>query len=121
MERKSRVGREDDDVSLPLLEINALLLPVGGVPAREECWVNITLGKLVPDNFGRRHELTTHRYLMPFLNEPGDECGSVWSAQHPRLLAESCLGDGLHMDELGSRSLGELLFCDRAFTRQAIA
>lgn len=29
-------------------------------------------------------------------------------------------GDGLHMDELGSRSLGELLFCDRAFTRQAI-
>ena len=29
-------------------------------------------------------------------------------------------GDGLQMDELGSRSLGELLFCDRAFTRQAI-
>ncbi|MEJ5057272.1 MULTISPECIES: chorismate--pyruvate lyase family protein [unclassified Pseudomonas] len=29
-------------------------------------------------------------------------------------------GDGLHMDELGSRSLGELLFCDRAFQRQAI-
>jgi chorismate--pyruvate lyase len=29
-------------------------------------------------------------------------------------------GDGLHMDELGSRSLGELLFCDRAFTRRAI-
>jgi chorismate--pyruvate lyase len=24
------------------------------------------------------------------------------------------------MDELGSRSLGELLFCDRAFQRQAI-
>jgi chorismate lyase len=24
------------------------------------------------------------------------------------------------MDELGSRSLGELLFCDRAFTRRAI-
>ena len=29
-------------------------------------------------------------------------------------------GDGLHMDALGSRSLGELLFCDRAFTRRAI-
>ncbi|SQH37440.1 chorismate lyase [Pseudomonas mucidolens] len=29
-------------------------------------------------------------------------------------------GDGLQMDELGSRSLGELLFCDQAFTRQAI-
>ena len=29
-------------------------------------------------------------------------------------------GQGLHMDALGSRSLGELLFCDRAFTRQAI-
>ncbi|WP_077046288.1 chorismate lyase [Pseudomonas sp. KK4] len=29
-------------------------------------------------------------------------------------------GDGLHMDELGSRSLGELLFCDRAFQRRAI-
>jgi chorismate--pyruvate lyase len=29
-------------------------------------------------------------------------------------------GDGLHMDELGSRSLGELLFCDQAFIRQAI-
>ncbi|MGF6556480.1 chorismate--pyruvate lyase [Pseudomonas sp. S30_BP2TU TE3576] len=29
-------------------------------------------------------------------------------------------GDGLHMDELGSRSLGELLFCDQAFERRAI-
>jgi len=29
-------------------------------------------------------------------------------------------GDGLHMDELGSRSLGELLFCDHAFERRAI-
>ncbi|WP_419188599.1 chorismate--pyruvate lyase family protein [Pseudomonas fluorescens] len=29
-------------------------------------------------------------------------------------------GDGLHMDELGSRSLGELLFCDQAFARRAI-
>ncbi|MFY0730085.1 chorismate--pyruvate lyase family protein [Pseudomonas sp. NFX15] len=29
-------------------------------------------------------------------------------------------GDGLHMDELGSRSLGELLFCDQAFLRRAI-
>ncbi|POF41057.1 chorismate--pyruvate lyase [Pseudomonas laurylsulfativorans] len=29
-------------------------------------------------------------------------------------------GDGLHMDELGSRSLGELLFCDQAFQRRAI-
>lgn len=27
---------------------------------------------------------------------------------------------GLNMDELGSRSLGELLFCDQAFTRQPI-
>ncbi|QXI28465.1 chorismate--pyruvate lyase family protein [Pseudomonas vanderleydeniana] len=27
---------------------------------------------------------------------------------------------GLNMDELGSRSLGELLFCDQAFERQAI-
>src|SRR3546814_15064369 len=29
-------------------------------------------------------------------------------------------GDGLQMDELGSRSLGELLFCDQAFQRRAI-
>ncbi|VVN37928.1 Chorismate pyruvate-lyase [Pseudomonas fluorescens] len=29
-------------------------------------------------------------------------------------------GDGLHMDELGSRSLGELLFCDQAFQRGSI-
>jgi len=29
-------------------------------------------------------------------------------------------GDGLHMDELGSRSLGELLFCDHAFQRRTI-
>ncbi|MEO4017906.1 chorismate lyase, partial [Pseudomonas rossensis] len=29
-------------------------------------------------------------------------------------------GDGLHMDELGSRSLGELLFCDQAFQRRVI-
>ncbi|MCY1401299.1 Chorismate pyruvate-lyase [compost metagenome] len=27
---------------------------------------------------------------------------------------------GLNMDELGTRSLGELLFCDQAFTRRAI-
>ncbi|WP_371924719.1 chorismate lyase [Pseudomonas sp. R5(2019)] len=27
---------------------------------------------------------------------------------------------GLHMDQLGSRSLGELLFCDQAFSRQPI-
>ncbi|KAA0950539.1 MULTISPECIES: chorismate lyase [unclassified Pseudomonas] len=35
--------------------------------------------------------------------------------------ARSALQDGgLNMDALGSRSLGELLFCDQAFTRQAI-
>jgi chorismate lyase len=35
--------------------------------------------------------------------------------------AQSALQDGgLNMDELGSRSLGELLFCDQAFTRRAI-
>lgn len=28
--------------------------------------------------------------------------------------------DGLDLESLGSRSLGELLFCDRGFTRQAI-
>ncbi|RBH58489.1 MULTISPECIES: chorismate lyase [Pseudomonas] len=35
--------------------------------------------------------------------------------------AQSALREGgLNMDELGSRSLGELLFCDQAFERQAI-
>ncbi|WP_339545340.1 chorismate--pyruvate lyase family protein [Pseudomonas sp. RA_35y_Pfl2_P32] len=35
--------------------------------------------------------------------------------------ARSALRDGgLNMDELGSRSLGELLFCDQAFQRRAI-
>ncbi|CAD5204144.1 chorismate--pyruvate lyase family protein [Pseudomonas sp. FEN] len=35
--------------------------------------------------------------------------------------AQSALREGgLNMDELGSRSLGELLFCDEAFERQAI-
>ncbi|MQA51835.1 chorismate--pyruvate lyase family protein [Pseudomonas piscis] len=35
--------------------------------------------------------------------------------------ARSALEDGgLNIDELGSRSLGELLFCDEAFTRQPI-
>lgn len=35
--------------------------------------------------------------------------------------ARSALQDGgLNMDELGSRSLGELLFCDQAFQRRAI-
>nr|WP_256262436.1 chorismate lyase [Pseudomonas gingeri] len=35
--------------------------------------------------------------------------------------AQSALQQGgLNMDELGSRSLGELLFCDQAFERQAI-
>ena len=29
-------------------------------------------------------------------------------------------GDGLHMDELGSRSLGELMYKDQAFRRRAI-
>ncbi|WP_199885066.1 chorismate--pyruvate lyase family protein [Pseudomonas bohemica] len=44
-------------------------------------------------------------------------------AAHKWVFARSVAGraaledDGLHMDELGTRSLGELLFSDRAFTR----
>ena len=33
---------------------------------------------------------------------------------------KALLDDGLDLEALGSRSLGELLFCDRGFARQAI-
>ena len=46
--------------------------------------------------------------------------GQAWVFARSVAARSALQGDGLHMDELGSRSLGELLFCDRAFTRQAI-
>ena len=46
--------------------------------------------------------------------------GQPWVFARSVAARSALQGDGLHMDELGSRSLGELLFCDRAFTRQAI-
>jgi len=46
--------------------------------------------------------------------------GQPWVFARSVAARSALQGDGLQMDELGSRSLGELLFCDRAFTRQAI-
>ncbi|WP_095151681.1 chorismate lyase [Pseudomonas sp. Irchel s3b5] len=46
--------------------------------------------------------------------------GETWVFARSVASRSALQGDGLHMDELGSRSLGELLFCDRAFQRQAI-
>lgn len=46
--------------------------------------------------------------------------GEPWVFARSVAARSALQGDGLHMDELGSRSLGELLFCDRAFQRRAI-
>jgi chorismate--pyruvate lyase len=46
--------------------------------------------------------------------------GEVWVFARSVASRSALQGDGLHMDELGSRSLGELLFCDQAFQRRAI-
>jgi chorismate--pyruvate lyase len=46
--------------------------------------------------------------------------GEAWVFARSVASRSALQGDGLHMDELGSRSLGELLFCDHAFQRRAI-
>ena len=46
--------------------------------------------------------------------------GEPWVFARSVAARSALQGDGLHMDELGSRSLGELLFCDQAFQRRAI-
>lgn len=46
--------------------------------------------------------------------------GEAWVFARSVASRAALQGDGLHMDELGSRSLGELLFCDQAFQRRAI-
>ncbi|MFW9079838.1 chorismate--pyruvate lyase family protein [Pseudomonas sp. P2757] len=46
--------------------------------------------------------------------------GEAWVFARSVASRSALQGDGLHMDELGSRSLGELLFCDHAFVRRAI-
>lgn len=46
--------------------------------------------------------------------------GEAWVFARSVAARSALQGDGLHMDELGSRSLGELLFCDQAFERRAI-
>ncbi|WP_085638613.1 MULTISPECIES: chorismate lyase [unclassified Pseudomonas] len=46
--------------------------------------------------------------------------GEAWVFARSVASRSALQGDGLHMDELGSRSLGELLFCDHAFSRRAI-
>ena len=46
--------------------------------------------------------------------------GEAWVFARSVAARSALQGDGLHMDELGSRSLGELLFCDQAFQRRAI-
>ncbi|MBY8949636.1 chorismate lyase [Pseudomonas sp. SH10-3B] len=46
--------------------------------------------------------------------------GQPWVFARSVAARSALQDDGLHMDELGSRSLGELLFCDHAFNRQAI-
>lgn len=46
--------------------------------------------------------------------------GEAWVFARSVASRAALQGDGLHMDELGSRSLGELLFCDKAFQRRAI-
>jgi chorismate--pyruvate lyase len=42
--------------------------------------------------------------------------GEAWVFARSVASRSALQGDGLHMDELGSRSLGELLFCDHAFS-----
>lgn len=46
--------------------------------------------------------------------------GQAWVFARSVAAQSALEGDGLHLDALGSRSLGELLFCDQAFQRQAI-
>ncbi|MCK8653920.1 MULTISPECIES: chorismate--pyruvate lyase family protein [Pseudomonas] len=46
--------------------------------------------------------------------------GQAWVFARSVAARSALQGDGLHMDALGSRSLGELLFCDHAFQRRAI-
>ena len=46
--------------------------------------------------------------------------GEPWVFARSVAARSALQDDGLQMDALGSRSLGELLFCDQAFTRQAI-
>lgn len=46
--------------------------------------------------------------------------GEAWVFARSVASRAALQGDGLHMDELGSRSLGELLFCDQAFQRRAL-
>ena len=46
--------------------------------------------------------------------------GQAWVFARSVASRSALQDDGLHMDELGSRSLGELLFCDHAFQRRAI-
>ncbi|XXE94020.1 chorismate lyase [Pseudomonas sp. D1-2] len=46
--------------------------------------------------------------------------GQPWVFARSVAARSALQGDGLQMDELGSRSLGELLFCDQAFQRRAI-
>ncbi|KQN53996.1 chorismate--pyruvate lyase [Pseudomonas sp. Leaf48] len=46
--------------------------------------------------------------------------GEAWVFARSVAARSALQGDGLHMDELGSRSLGELLFCDHAFQRRDI-
>jgi len=46
--------------------------------------------------------------------------GQPWVFARSVAARSALQGDGLHMAESGSRSLGELLFWDEAFTRQAI-
>ena len=46
--------------------------------------------------------------------------GEAWVFARSVAARSALQGDGLQMDELGSRSLGELLFCDQAFQRRAI-
>lgn len=46
--------------------------------------------------------------------------GQAWVFARSVAARSALQAGGLHMDELGSRSLGELLFCDQAFSRRAI-
>ncbi|APC16851.1 chorismate--pyruvate lyase [Pseudomonas frederiksbergensis] len=46
--------------------------------------------------------------------------GEAWVFARSVAARSSLQDGGLNMDELGSRSLGELLFCDQAFQRGAI-
>jgi len=46
--------------------------------------------------------------------------GEAWVFARSVASRSALQGDGLRMDELGSRPLGELLFCDHAFQRRAI-